>query len=86
MTIHPTMAYVNASTKSGPPTNKVGLVFITDNMKHDSDAVAVFTKLAHNHIKNEFHVTHIDRFTDCCAGQYRSKKSFEDLLHEKLEY
>jgi len=82
-TVHPVVAYVNASeTERGIVTHIIGLVFITDDRKHDVAAVAAFTDATCKYLSDNFHVDRIDRFTDCCAAQYRSKHSFAELLKE----
>jgi len=80
-TVHPVMAYINASeTERGTVTHRIGLVFITDDRKHDT--IAAFTGATFKYLSDNFQVNRIERFTDCCASQYRSKHSFAELLRE----
>ena len=76
VTVHPIMAYINANTTERNITHREGIVFISNDMKHDAVAIAKFTELCHNYLKTKFGVTRIEEYSDCCAGQYRSKTVF----------
>jgi len=55
------------------------MVAISPDLKHDAAAAAAYCELAHYHLKEEYGVTQIIHFSDCCAGQYRGKVSFADI-------
>ena len=79
VTIHPVVAFVNASADSGPFTNIDTMFFISDDRKHDSAAVQVFTEMCISELQENFQTEKFIEFTDCCAGQYRGKMAFADL-------
>ena len=79
VTVHPVVAFVNASETAGPYTNISTMIFITADRKHDSAAVQVFTEKSVQELKAKFETERFVEFTDCCAGQYRGKSAFADL-------
>ncbi|XP_064619490.1 uncharacterized protein LOC135482935, partial [Lineus longissimus] len=78
-TIHPVMAFINKGNDHGPFTHKAALIFISDEKKHDADAVATYMSIAYPYLRKEYGVTHVEEFSDCCAAQYRCGKSFADF-------
>lgn len=55
------------------------MIFITEDRKHDSAAVQVFTEKSVQELKEKFERERFVEFTDCCVGQYRGKSAFADL-------
>ncbi|XP_064653111.1 uncharacterized protein LOC135503466 [Lineus longissimus] len=78
-TIHPVMAFINKGNDHRPFTHKAALIFISDEKKHDADAVATYMSIAYPYLRKEYGVTHVEEFSDCCAAQYRCGKSFADF-------
>ena len=55
------------------------LVFISDDLKHDADAVDHFRHITYTHMSSVYGITQVEEFSDCCAQQYRCGKSFVDI-------
>ena len=55
-------------------------------MKHNADGIACFMSQAYPYMKEKYAITHVEVFSDCCAGQYRSAKSFADLSDHPSKY
>ena len=84
-TIHPVMAFINEENVVGPFTHKTSIICISDDLKHDADGVAHFMSKVYPYLKQKHGISHVEVFSDCCAGQYRCSKSFADLaLHPKI--
>ena len=79
VTLHPVVSFVNASEATGPYTNISTMIFITEDRKHDSAAVQVFTEKSVKELQEKFETERFIEFTDCCAGQYRGKTAFVDM-------
>ena len=79
VTIHPIQAFINGSDDAGVITNKESLIFISDDLRHDADAVAHFKSITYKHLADKYGIVRIDEFSDCCAQQYRCGKSFVDI-------
>lgn len=76
VTIHTMVAYTNASEYESPATDTVNMIAISPDLKHDVAAVSTYCDLAHTYLKNEYGITKVIQFSDCCASQYRGKNSF----------
>jgi hypothetical protein len=83
-TIHPMMAFVNASDTVGPFTHKEAMVGISSDLKHDTEAVVKFVSLAHEHLTKKFNVRNVEHFSDCAASQYRSRFSFANTSNMEM--
>ena len=84
VTIHPIYIVRHAleSTIQKPVVQKESLIVISDSLAHDTDAVQVFTDklVVHlNHSPGPCKVKVIHRFSDNCAGQYKSKLAFMNI-------
>lgn len=87
VTVHPVMAYVNASSDvSVDPTHTEALFFISDDLKHDAAAVEKFMEVAFAELKQKYDVQTVVQFSDCCAAQYRGKTSFADMSFAKKDH
>lgn len=87
VTIHPTMAYINASLEVSPePTHTEAVFIITDDPKHDAAAVETFMKVTNTHLKQKYDLQAVTQFSDCCAAQYRGKTSFADASFTKQDH
>lgn len=58
---------------------KHAVIFISDDLQHDQNAVAIFLDKTSKLLNNLYGIVNEFRFSDCCAGQYRSKSSFVDI-------
>lgn len=79
VTLHPAVAYVNLADQEGPYTFIENMAFISPDLKHDAQAVKVFTDKAHDHLFKKYGISTILQFSDCCASQYRGKTSFHNI-------
>ena len=73
------VAYTNVSDTDSSATHIVNMVALSPDLKHDAAAAAVYCDLACTHLKNEYGVTKVIQFSDCCASQYRGKVSNADI-------
>lgn len=80
-TIHPIMAFINSSDVEGQITHKESHIFISDDNRHDADAVTKFVSTSYEELKTKHNILHVEEFSDCCAAQYRCSKSICDLSH-----
>lgn len=85
ITIHPVylIRHGVGSTQDSPVLWKQSIVQISNNQKHDSDAVLHFTMQIIRFIMNNPGAvdkpTVLHRFTDNCATQYKSKHAFQHM-------
>lgn len=85
VTIHPIVTYYNFP-KCTIYTQEV-LIFVSDDLTHDSHAVAAFLKTANQHLRERG--LNIEReiiFSDGCAGQYKSDTPFIDVSYAELDF
>jgi hypothetical protein len=89
VTIHPVMAFVNASDECSPePTHTEAVFCITDDPKHDAAAVHHFMQRTNLYLRKKHSINAEMMFSDCCASQYmyRGKYSFADLSYAKEDH
>ena len=79
VTIHAMVAYTNVSDTESSAMHIVNMVALSPDLKHDAAAAAVYCDLVCTHLKDEYGVTKVIQFSDCCASQYRGKVSFADI-------
>ena len=81
--VHPIVTYYRCPKDDS--TVKEDLVFLSDDIKHDSAAVRTFQKLAYSHLKDQrlLDIQEAVEFTDGCAGQYKSKEPFYDISESR---
>jgi len=84
-TVHPIVCYFVCEECS------VGIVcdeiFIaSDDLTHDFHAVAAFEEQVVRHLKTTMDVKRIFRFTDNCAGQYKSKNVMDWISRQTIPY
>ena len=62
---------------------KHAIVGISEDNKHDADAVLEFEKQALDIVSKDIHIQikEIHQWTDGCAAQYKGKKSIADIQH-----
>ncbi|KAJ8050612.1 hypothetical protein HOLleu_03877 [Holothuria leucospilota] len=82
VTLHPVIAYYKCEEEScenaGPVRECMDI--ISEDMTHDSHAVAHFVKKAVHHLKERsVPMQKLIQFTDGCSGQYKAKTSFTDI-------
>lgn len=79
VTVHPIVTYYTCPKDHGRV--KEDIVFLSDNIKHDSAAVSTFQKLAYSHLKDErnLDIQEVVVFTDGNSGQYKSIGPFNDI-------
>ena len=79
VTIHPVMAFINASSEAERITNTEALIFISSDLVHDADGVALFVSIAYLYLQRKYGINHVEEFSDCAAVQYRCAKSFANI-------
>lgn len=82
VTIHPMMIYYKIKEEENKETLvKHAIVGISEDNKHDADAVLEFEKQALDIVSKDIHIQikEIHQWTDGCAAQYKGKKSFADI-------
>lgn len=79
VTIHPMMAFINASDEAGNTTHTEALICITSDLIHDADGVAHFVSTTYPYLQQKYGIQHVEEFSDCCAVQYRCAKSLADI-------
>ncbi|KAJ8050249.1 hypothetical protein HOLleu_03381 [Holothuria leucospilota] len=82
ITLHPVIAYYKCEEEScenaGPVRECMDI--ISEDMTHDSHAVAHFVTKAVHHLKERsVPMQNLIQFTDGCSGQYTAKTSFTDI-------
>lgn len=70
-TLHPIVTSYLCTKCSSPHKIMHSLVYVSDDMDHDYHAVHKFHTEAVQFLKMELDVTHIIRFSDGCASQYK---------------
>ena len=81
VTIHPTVAFYRCPEEDCEDIIQEALIFVSNDMVHDSNAVAKFVAVANEHLKQVRGLT-IQKeiqMTDGCAAQYKSKTPFTDI-------
>jgi oligoribonuclease NrnB/cAMP/cGMP phosphodiesterase (DHH superfamily) len=89
VTIHPMIIYYKTKEEEENKETLVkrAIVGISEDNKHDADAVLEFEKQALNIVSKDIRIQikEIHQWTDGCATQYKGKKSFADIsLRNKL--
>lgn len=80
VTIHPIVAYYHCPDDGDITTES--MVFISDDLTHDSHAVHHFETCAMTDLKSRgLHFTKVIHFSDGCASQYKGRISFADATH-----
>ena len=87
VTFHPVVAYYTCYHDEGSHITQEAIVFISNDLKHDTHAVCHFTKVAVHHLKEKrgVRVTQEIQFTDGCVSLNKSKGSFCDISYAKVE-
>ncbi|XP_060789811.1 uncharacterized protein LOC132894247 isoform X2 [Neoarius graeffei] len=85
VTVHPIVCYYKCPTEGHIHTVQEALVFLSDDLSHDANAVHHFEKLAIQHLKQKrgLKLEHVVEFTDGCGSQYKSKAPFADISNSK---
>ncbi|XP_048028545.1 uncharacterized protein si:ch211-86h15.1 isoform X2 [Megalobrama amblycephala] len=88
ITIHPIVCYYKCPTEGHDHTVQEALVFVSDDLNHDANAVHHFETLAIKHLKEKrgLKLEHVVEFTDGCGAQYKSKVSFADISNSKASH
>ena len=73
------VAYTNVSDTESSATHIVNTIALSSDLKHDAAEAAVYCDLACSHLKDEYGVTKVIQFSDCCDSQYQGKVSFADI-------
>ncbi|XP_070549459.1 RE1-silencing transcription factor A-like [Ptychodera flava] len=81
VTIHPVIAYYKENGKEV----REAIVFVSDDLNHDSHAVHVFTGIVNTHMKDRrnLDMQKMIIFSDGCAAQYKSRTPFADVSFAK---
>lgn len=80
VTIHPIVTYYLCRSCSS--VTKEDIVVLSGDLKHDNFAVDAFTNKAIEHLTSTrgVKINKLIQFSDGCAGQYKSKNAFKDIL------
>ena len=85
VTIHPVMTYYWKMDRAERVLVKHSIIFISNDTKHDSDAVHVFENRVMQVLEEANVAVHkIHQFTDGCAAQYKGCKAFSDISHNTI--
>ena len=84
VTIHPMMIYYKIKEEEGENKEtlvKHAIVGISEDNKHDADAVLEFEKQALDIVSKDIciQIKEIHQWTDGCAAQYKEKKSIAEI-------
>lgn len=81
VTIQQMMAYYRVKKEEAEKeyTVKHAIIGISEDNKHDADAVLEFENRALEVVSKEIDVVEVHEWTDGCAAQYKGKKSFADI-------
>ncbi|XP_070564656.1 trichohyalin-like [Ptychodera flava] len=81
VTIHPVIAYYKEKGKEV----REAIIFVSDDLNHDSHAVHVFTGIVNTHMKDRrnLDLQKMIIFSDGCAAQYKSCTPFADMSFAK---
>jgi hypothetical protein len=84
-TLHPIVCYFRCPMDSCNSNVTDEVLMISPDLLHDNHAVETFFQKVREHLINEgVTVRRIIRFTDNCATQYKSCKTFEQLSNEEV--
>ena len=86
ITVHPVVAYIPEVNQELQTEN---LCFLSDDIVHDTAFVEMVTEKTIDFLKNKYpgHTfTHVHRWSDQCASQYKSKHAFRDLAEFPSKY
>lgn len=85
-TVHPIVCYYHCNQCEEVLTES--LVFISDDLNHDYHAVNAFQTTACQHLKEtrQLQLSHIYRYSDGCAQQYKSKGPFSDVSYGSTDF
>ncbi|XP_062571004.1 uncharacterized protein LOC134233020 [Saccostrea cucullata] len=88
VTIHPTVAYYRCPKENCNDVIQEALIFVSDDLQHDSHAVATFVSVANEHLQQNrgLVIEKEIQFTDGCAAQYKSKTPFTDISYSNEDY
>uniref|UniRef100_A0A0L8GE63 Uncharacterized protein n=1 Tax=Octopus bimaculoides TaxID=37653 RepID=A0A0L8GE63_OCTBM len=85
--IHLVMGFVNVRSTRGPFTHKQGIVFISNDLKHDADGVAHYLDMLYTYLQQTHPgLEHLEQYSDGCACQYRCARSFHDLSEHACKH
>ena len=88
VTVHPIVCYCKCNEEEHTHLVQEALVFLSDDLTHDSQAVHHFESLAVKHLqeKQGLNFQHIVEFAGGCNGQYKFKSPFADISYMKLTH
>jgi hypothetical protein len=88
VTVHPLVVYYNCKHNDTSHIAQEALVFISNDLQHDSHAVHHFETVAMQYLKDIRGLTlsRIVEFTDGCSCQYKSRGPFADLSFAEVDH
>ena len=85
VTIQPVMVYYWSKVDEERVLVKHSIICISNDTKHDADAVHVFEARVHDVLQRANIIPRqIHQFTDGCAAQYKGCKAFSDISHSRV--
>jgi hypothetical protein len=83
-TVHPIVAYFNYKGVQKIISSAV----ISEHMKHNTMSFFCFQKVFLDYLKVQYPgaITHIEYWSDGCAGQYKNSKNFLNLIYHSLDH
>ncbi|KAK7119480.1 hypothetical protein R3I94_021351 [Phoxinus phoxinus] len=88
ITVHPIICYYKCPTEGHEYTIQEALVFVSDDLNHDTNAVHHFETLAIKHLKEKrgLKLEHVVEFTNGCGAEYKSMVAFADISNSKASH
>ncbi|XP_038055189.1 uncharacterized protein LOC119727393 [Patiria miniata] len=86
-TIHPVVASYQCPKCTGESVHTIlhSLIFISDDRKHDHNAVHQFYTESVKFLSKSIQISKVIRFSDGCGSQYKSKGPFQDVANSGSE-
>ncbi|XP_070549241.1 uncharacterized protein [Ptychodera flava] len=88
VTVHPIVSFYNCPDCTNTHPVQEAMVFLSDDLTHDCHAVAMFVKIANQHLLKERKITMGKQiqFSDGCSSQYKSRMPFCDISYSEVDF
>ena len=85
VTVHPVVCFYHCQHDDGTShIAQEALVFLSDDLRHDSHLVHHFEMMTLHHLKDRgVQLIHVVEFTDGCSAQYKSRSPFANISYSK---
>ena len=87
-TLFPMVSWYPCTTCEGHEIIRESIVIISDDLKHDANAVHKFQQVAYEHIKERrsINIERAIEFSDGASSQFKSRMPFCDLSHSNSDF